>query len=410
MRRGIWNRLFLASSFGLVVLLFALVGQELFPEWRGYQAEYYRRLAKVTGDPSRARMPLTVQQIYLPEFRRIDRCTTCHLGVDNPRMANEPQPFQTHPDLGIPGFLSAHSFNEIGCTVCHHGQGSATMKRHAHGPVAHWEEPLLTKGLTVGACTTCHQEASRLKGPAVVRGTERLVQAWALFEEKGCIGCHTLHGSGMLVGPELEETWAKSVDQLDFRHVEGEETVAHWIREHFKDPQKVVPGDPQAGIPESSMPNYELTNEEVEMLTALVLSFASEKEKEEHPIPARFLLPAHPSPEPSYASAVERGKAVFNRWGCAGCHGFEGRGGIRNKNMEMAEEVPPLMDVADGFTKEELKETIRNGRYPARADSSETAPPLWMPSWKGKISEEELDALSEYLLSLKADSGETPPL
>ena len=50
MKRGIWNRLFLASSFSLGLLFGWLVFQEVFPEWKDDQAEYYRRLAQVTGD------------------------------------------------------------------------------------------------------------------------------------------------------------------------------------------------------------------------------------------------------------------------------------------------------------------------------------------------------------------------
>ena len=396
MRRSIWNWLFLISSFGLGLLFLTQVWQETFPEWKGYQAEYYRRLSQVTGDRSKAWTPLKIQQIYLPDFHRTDRCITCHVGVDNPRMKDQPQPFRAHPDLGNPEFLAKHPFNEIGCTICHQGQGPATTKRHAHGPVPHWEEPLLSKDLIVGTCTTCHGDVDGLKG------AEPLVKAMALFKEKGCIGCHTLHSKGMLIGPELAETWRKGVDQFDFRYIHGEETVTRWVEDHFKNPQAVVPGYPALGIPESAMPNYELTDEEVKLLTALVLSFASEESDEVRPIPARFKVggPAL-HPEPVYASKVEQGKAVFQKYGCAACHGVEGRGGVRNKNMEMAEEVPPLIYVADGFTREELKETIRKGRYPARSDSSGPTPPLWMPAWEQKISEEELDALADYLFSLQ---------
>ncbi|MBI3324392.1 MAG: hypothetical protein HYZ92_03845, partial [Candidatus Omnitrophica bacterium] len=326
MRRGVWNRLFLVSSFGLAFMFLALVWQELLPEWRGYQARYYRRLAEVTGEPARAATPIKVRQIHLPEFHRVDRCTTCHVGIDNPRMAGQPQPFAAHPDLGIPGFLAKHPFEEIGCTVCHHGQGSATAKKYAHGPVPHWEQPLLENGLLVGSCTSCHADVTNL------RGAERLVQARALFEEKGCIGCHNLHGKGMLVGPELEETWNKSPDQFDFRYVElahgkghGEQTVAAWVIDHFRDPQRVVPGYPALGIPESSMPKYELTEEEIQLLSALVLSFGSEAGREEFPIHARYKVPAQPQPEPTYASKVEHGVAVFKKYGCVGCHGPQGR-------------------------------------------------------------------------------------
>ena len=398
MRRGIWNRLFLVSILGLAATALVLVGQETFPEWKRVQAEYYRRLAEATGDRSKARAPLAIRQIYLPEFHRVDRCVTCHAGVDNPKMAGQPQPFGSHPDLGIPGFLSAHSFSEIGCTVCHQGQGPATTKSHAHGFVPHWEEPLLKKEWIVGACATCHQDVSRLPG------AQRLVQARALFKEKGCIGCHTLHGSGMLVGPELEESWTKSADQVDFRYVRGQRTIPNWLFEHFKDPQQVVPGYPALGIPESAMPNYELTDEEAHLLTALVLSFAVEEGVEGHPIPSRFIVAAPRQPEavPLQAplSKVEQGRALFERFGCVGCHGPGGRGGVVNKNMDMGEEVPPLVYTAAGFSREELKETIRSGRTPARSDPGSPPPPLWMPSWKEKISEEELDALAEYLLSL----------
>jgi len=395
MKRSVWNWLFLISSFGLGLLFLTQVWQETFPEWKTYQTEYYRRLAQVTGDRSKAWTPLKIQQIYLPEFHRTDRCITCHVGVDNPRMKDQPQPFKTHPDLGNPVFLAKHPFNEIGCTICHQGQGPATTKRHAHGPVPHWEEPLLSKDLIVGTCTTCHGNISDLKG------AEPLVKAMALFKEKGCIGCHMLHSKGMLIGPELAETWRKGVDQFDFRYVHGEETVTRWVEDHFRNPQHVVPGYPALGIPESAMPNYELTDEEVKLLTALVLSFASEEGDEARPVPARFkVAAAPPGPAPVYGSKAEQGKAVFQKYGCAACHGVEGRGGIRNKNMEMAEEVPPLIYVADGFTREELKETIRKGRYPARSDPQGPAPPLWMPAWEQKISEEELDALVEYLLTL----------
>ena len=394
MKRSIWNWLFLISSFSLALMGGLLLWHEVFPEWTGVQIEYNRRLAQVTGDRSKAWAMPKIRQIYLPEFKRTDRCITCHAGIDNSKMTGQPQPFASHPDLGIPGFLEKHSFSEIGCTVCHHGQGPALEKKHAHGLVPHWNQPLLEKDLTVGTCTTCHQNVSQLKG------AERLQKAWALFKEKGCIGCHNLHGKGMVIGPELAETYTKSPDQFDFKYVRGEETVANWIMQHFRDPQAVVPGYPKLGIPETPMPQYGLTEEEIKLLTALTISFSMEEESEEQPIPARYHVPTGPAqPEPVYASKVEQGAAVFQKVGCIGCHGPQGRGGIRNPNMDLGE-VPPLIHVSDGYSKEEVKEIIREGRYPAKADRQGLAPALWMPSWKGKLTEEEIDAVTEYLFSL----------
>ena len=401
MKRSIWNKLFILSGFSLGFMAGYLIWQESVPEWMPVQREYYRRLAQVTGDPTRAKMALKVEQIYLPQFHKTDRCITCHAGIDNPKLANQPQPFRSHPDLGIPGFLAAHPFSEIGCTVCHEGQGMATTKEAAHGRVKHWEEPLLDKDLVVSHCAVCHDNVFELKG------AQKLAEAKALFDTKGCIGCHALNGVGNQIGPELSDTGKKALDELDFRNVHGVHTVANWIYDHFKDPQRVVPEDKAVGIPESAMPNYELSEEQARTLTALVLSFAAAKEDEKHPIPYRYKVPAASKKEEKkvYASKVDEGRAAFKSYGCTACHGLEGRGGVRNKNMFPGEEVPPLIYVSAGFTKEEIKTVIRGGRYPARADSGGMSPPLWMPSWKGKIPEEEIDAIAEYLYTLNPDPG-----
>src|SRR5437667_2214173 len=53
---------------------------------------------------------------------RVDRCTTCHLGVDQKTYADAPQPFKTHPNLDL--FLassSPHPTESFGCTTCHSG-------------------------------------------------------------------------------------------------------------------------------------------------------------------------------------------------------------------------------------------------------------------------------------------------
>ena len=155
------------------------------------------------------------------------------------------------------------------------------------------------------------------------------------------------------------------------------------------------------------MPNYEFTDEEAQLLTALVLSFASEEGAEGRPIPAGFKVRSTTPPvkEPVYAFPVERGKAVYQKYGCVGCHGFEGRGGVKNFNAVTGGEVPPLTYVAQGFTKDQLKNLIRVGRYPTKADPHGPTPPLWMPTWKEKISEEELDDLVEFLVSLYPQEG-----
>jgi mono/diheme cytochrome c family protein len=112
-----------------------------------------------------------------------------------------------------------------------------------------------------------------------------------------------------------------------------------------------------------------------------------------------------PAPEskPTFASVVEHGQAVFEQFGCAACHGIGGVGGRRNWNAGLGEEIPPLLYVKAyyGADVESLKALIRDGRQPApRAFVHRPRPGLYMPAWKDRISEEELDALVAYLFSL----------
>jgi mono/diheme cytochrome c family protein len=54
-----------------------------------------------------------------------------------------------------------------------------------------------------------------------------------------------------------------------------------------------------------------------------------------------------------------------------------------------------------GHDIESLKTLIRNGRQPVpRADAKRPQPGLYMPAWKDRISENDLEALVAYLFSL----------
>jgi len=385
----IWYRLFFLASVSLTGLFLLMMWTEGNPEWKSYQVAYHRLLAQRTQAVATARTPLAVRQVHLPEFGRTDRCMTCHLGVGNPAMADAPQPFRTHPDYRV------HPVEQYGCTICHGGQGMALTKQDAHGFVKHWERPLLPKPLTVASCAYCHQNLVGLKG------AERLVRARQLFDTVGCIGCHTLNGWGGPISTDLAYSAEKPLDEFDFRYVTGIHTAFNWHMEHFKNPQRVNPGDLAANVPPTPMPNYRFTDEETEALTALVLGFAHER------IPARFVVPDRaPRPAPQYASAVDAGRAVFQKYGCAACHGMEGRGGVKNYNAATGGEVPPLLYVAQGFTRDQLKELIRTGRYPTKADPKGPTVPLWMPAWKDKLSEEELEHVVEYLVSLYPSDSE----
>ncbi|MBI4386657.1 MAG: c-type cytochrome, partial [Elusimicrobia bacterium] len=93
---------------------------------------------------------------------------------------------------------------------------------------------------------------------------------------------------------------------------------------------------------------------------------------------------------------IQRGRQVYARYGCAVCHGPAGKGGIPNPNAQI-DPIPPLNRVAEGFTEEEVKTVVREGRIPGAKDPDGIQPQLWMNSWKNLMDEEELDALVDYL-------------
>src|SRR3990172_10996097 len=97
--------------------------REIVPEWKRYQIEYKGLLVKNAKDDAtknKARQLITeVQQIYLGSLKRVDRCISCHIGAENPLVANADIPLKQHRG----DYLKNHPQDKFGCTVCHYGQG-----------------------------------------------------------------------------------------------------------------------------------------------------------------------------------------------------------------------------------------------------------------------------------------------
>jgi mono/diheme cytochrome c family protein len=112
-------------------------------------------------------------------------------------------------------------------------------------------------------------------------------------------------------------------------------------------------------------------------------------------------LPAVPGTSPSplitaQGAAVE-GAGLYQRYGCINCHGPNGLGGVPNPQSP-DEAIPPLSG-ADFFsefnTDKKIKDIIRTGSVIGRA------PIVSMPHWGGIIPDERLQAIVEYLKTLK---------
>ena len=113
------------------------------------------------------------------------------------------------------------------------------------------------------------------------------------------------------------------------------------------------------------------------------------------PVPERAALA-------TAASTPEgRGALVYARYGCAMCHGEDGRGGFPNANSETEGKVPGVLLVKEGYTVAELRRLILNGTPTiGRTDPNGPRPPFRMPGWSGDMTRADLDDLVRYLISL----------
>jgi mono/diheme cytochrome c family protein len=212
-------------------------------------------------------------------------------------------------------------------------------------------------------------------------------------------------GEGGPISVDLKsETSAKPLSRIDFSYTglpHEQWTLATWIRLHFvQDPAIAVPGDPHAKvntepIPPSGMPPFLMNDKDADALTAFVLGL------NRNGIPPAYMqLEAAPK-EPAMAAGAQHGRFVYEKYGCAGCHGPSAQGGVRNYNYQY-DVTPNLRRAVSTYSREELKDKIAHGvPFIAKLDPKGPNPPFYMPAWKDKIKGQELEDLVTYLYSIK---------
>lgn len=355
------------ALLGLWALFFFVLSlwRDYAREWKGYQKTFFRmELAAAKEEREREMIrgrDYELDQVMVADGRRTDRCTTCHLGIEDPRFRDAPQPFRTHPPM------PQHPFEKFGCTVCHQGQDMATTVKAAHGDVKFWEEPMLRGPYIQAACGACHAATDLTEAPLLTRGRR-------LFQEKGCGACHKIRGTGGSLGPDLTLVGNRRKDP-------------EWHLRHLRAPQATSPG--------SAMPPFAgLAEEELQALTVFMLSL-----REAPPaLVASTPLPASPPAEAKVAqiartapaardgsAALARGRALYAQRGCAACHVIRGVGG----------QVGPDLTVEGSKPGRDLEWHLKHFRNPLAISPGSIMPPL------ADVKEEDLKALAEYMLSLK---------
>jgi mono/diheme cytochrome c family protein len=269
--------LLVSSLVCLAFLLLAAFEENFTADWRDPQIKYGRLLQEkrpAGSDTESAPVyPIEVRQVFLKDWNRVDRCVSCHTGIDNPAFRDAEQPLTAHPgDL-----LEHHPVDRFGCTICHQGQGRATEKDDAHGRVPFWDQPLLAGDLVQASCIKCHHENDVPEAPVLARGQH-------LLSDLGCAACHKL-GQDVVsekVGPSLSRTGSK----VSRKWLDG------WL------------ANPKSYLPAAKMPRYGLNSEAVQALSAYLMTFRD--------------LAIDSLPEP--AGAHDAGNAIYREAQCIVCH------------------------------------------------------------------------------------------
>ena len=305
---------------------------------------------------------IEVKQVVLPDFdnnnfggkvARVERCATCHLGVEQPGFENEQQPYATHSYI-----TEHHPVEKYGCTPCHGGQGVALTVKAAHGEVEFWPNPLLADGARERLCGQCHQEGIEfLEAP-------RLSDGRKLFETSGCLGCHNVERYVKVpnIGPPLNHIAAK--------------VKPAWLQQWIMDPKKY--------LPKTKMPNFRFSEEEARAVRAYLLATSLSRPLEEG-VDARLqFVQAKSTPLPEL---VEQGKTLFGYARCLSCHSLNGAGGTI---------APDLANIADKVRLDWLFNWIKNPRA--------YQPNTQMPQYR--FTDQEIRLIVIYLSTLGDSESE----
>jgi mono/diheme cytochrome c family protein len=297
------------------LLLASLSGTEKSPVWALRNAPFIDYL-----DPTVKIRQLVIKNVtddrYFQQVPKIDRCTTCHVFIDQAGYEDQKNPYKTHPklnDLAV-GVNSAHPIKDFGCTSCHGGVGDRVndFSSPAHVPQnaeqeKEWKEkyhyhpphkvpqPMIPLQYAEGMCIKCHQGVERL--PLA----DNLNKGRELVEQYGCYACHKIEGWQHLKkpGPSLVKVTGK---------IPSKEFIKNWI------------WNPFAYNPKSQMPQYfsQLNNSSPKF---------KEKNIAEVNSMAEYIIKTSKSYQGlnTYTGgSVDAGKELVQKVGCIGCHMIKG--------------------------------------------------------------------------------------
>ena len=283
--------------------------------------------------------PIAVKEFYIEELDIADRCTSCHTS-NSCEIEEYPLPFRRHPS----NYLINHPPERFGCTICHRGQGFATLKKDAHGHVKYWLTPMLQGEFLQSDCQKCHDDLDNLKGAPT------LTAGFRLYKEKGCLGCHSKEGYHY--EEKIGSPLAYTRDKID----------PAWAYAWLKDPDQ--------DFLEHRMPNFGLSTEEINAILTYIYALPS-------PLAQKPKIKITENKE-----LLKQGELVYTRGQCMICH----ESFLREETVTPSPRLENLQN--------KLKD--QNWLYYWLKRPYEIYPQTTMPRYR--FTENELQALNFYLL------------
>jgi cytochrome c2 len=274
-----------------------------------------------------------------------------------------------------PELLQIHDPDKFGCSPCHQGNGRATTSvEKAHGNYEHWLWPLYPKENSQAGCQSCHAADMVLASGDVQWHT--INDGKDLFRQRGCMGCHRYEGYDKEpedlnnIGQQIKQIetqkrdnvkqsaalmkQADSAESNDDANKLNDKAVALRVanskadgrlqqldfQSHslMQDQKKVGPNlkdvrlklnknwipvwlkKPSDFRPTTKMPNFRLTDHQIQAISAYIWQTAFTDD-----------LPKH---KPGNAA---HGKELFETRGCLACHsigeGDQTEGGVFSANL-----------------------------------------------------------------------------
>src|SRR5205814_3161555 len=152
----------------------------------------------------------------------------------------------------------------------------------------------------------------------------------------GCFSCHDIKGfeKAQSIGTDLSEEGSKLVTRLDFAFISD---IPHtsklgWFRTKLHDPRIFDKGRVLQPLDKLRMPNFDLSDVEVDRLLTAIMSFQREIQ------PAAAMVPRS-----ARYDNLGAGRTLVHRRNCVGCHIIEGDGGDFLKLVAEPSLGPPML-------------------------------------------------------------------